>query len=63
MPENETEVVEQPAVESPPVAARPDTAATDDPRAALNRLAAAITQQRDTRFLLEYLRLRRSLRA
>lgn len=45
----------------PPLAERsPEPAA--DPRAALLQLAAALTHTRSHRLLIEYLRLRRSLR-
>jgi len=54
---------ETPAVESPPPAARPAFDSGDEPRVALNRLATLLTQQRNTRFLTEYLRLRRLLRS
>lgn len=65
MPENSPEqaVSEQTtSIESPPVSARPEAHDGDEPRAALNRLAASLLQQRNTRFLIEYLRLRRRLR-
>lgn len=63
-----TSAVERPVavevtIESPPPAARPETHDEADPRAALNRLAAALTQQRSTQLLLEYLRLRRIARS
>jgi hypothetical protein len=49
--------------ESPPPAAQPARVDAEDPRVALNRLAATLAQNRNPRFLVEYLRLRRLLRA
>jgi|GEM_PF-4672199 len=63
MPAPESPTVVSPAVESPPPAARPAFDSGDEPRVALNRLATLLTQQRNTRFLTEYLRLRRLLRS
>ncbi len=50
-------------IESPPPALRPEASDSGDARVSLNRLAAALSQQRSTQLLLEYLRLRRIARS
>jgi hypothetical protein len=60
---SETTVEPSAPVESPPLAERPAKDEGDDARARLNRLAAELIKTHNRRTLVEFLRLRRSLRA
>ncbi|MCS7032424.1 MAG: hypothetical protein NZ561_00335 [Phycisphaerae bacterium] len=62
-PERSTSTEVTLPVQSPPPTARPPEADSEDPRASLCRLSTLLSQQRSTRLLLEYLRLRRMVRA
>lgn len=49
-------------VESPPLAPMPAREAPPDPRLRLNELAAELARTQNRRLLVEFLRLRRTLR-
>jgi len=50
------------SVESPPPAPQPVRESPPDPRARLHQLASELTRSHNRRVLIEFLRLRRSLR-
>lgn len=57
---DESTQIESPPIESPPIAPRAEPPVTD-PRGDLLRLASELSKSRDTRRLVEYLRLRRAM--
>jgi len=62
MPDEST-LVPVTVIESPPPAAVPPRNTDDEPRARLNVLAQQLIKTHNRRLLVEFLRLRRSLRA
>lgn len=61
MSENEAPAATE-TVESPPPAAMPPRDPLDEPRARLHQLASELVRTQNRRLLVEFLRLRRSLR-
>jgi hypothetical protein len=53
--------VQTPAIESPPAAPMPPREELPDPRVRLLQLAAELMRSRDSRLIVEYLRLRRAI--
>ena len=59
---SETNATETPPIESPPAAAMPARDPLPDPRQQLYKLANQLVRAGNRRLLIEYLRLRRTLR-